>query len=143
MNPENLWINNIITICAIAFAFVVILFFMRLDSKEENIKPSKVVSLITKYSLLLGVIFIVIGLIIWTPILNGSETMLGYKGQEWRDDDIIVLIWDTAYFRLQFFLRSLLGLLAVIIGLIFVVAGLFRGIEKLFKGVKRWKIKPN
>jgi hypothetical protein len=141
LNPENLWINNIITICAIAFAFVVILFFMRLDSKEEGIKPSKVVSLITKYSLLLGVIFIVIGLIIWSPILNGSETMLGYKGQELQEDIIVIL--DTAYFNLQFFLRSLLGLSAVIIGIIFVVAGLFRGIEKLFKGVKRWKIKPN
>ena len=74
MNPENLWINVAITLGAIAVTFFVILYFMRLEGKKKNIKPNSIVAFIEKYSLVFGVLFIIIGLALWIPILNGSDS---------------------------------------------------------------------
>lgn len=124
MNPENLWINSAITLGAIAFAFFVILLFMRLEGKKQNINPSNIVAFINKYSLVFGVVFIIIGLTLWTPILNGSESVFGYEWQDWWDDGIVR---NAAYFRLSFFFRGFLGVLGLIIGLSFIRAYVFRG----------------
>lgn len=139
MNPENLWINNVITICAIVFAVAVILFFMWLDTRKEGIKPSGVVAFIGKYSLAFGAVFIIIGLVFWLPILSGYETMFGYKQQDFWENAIVII--NTAYFNPHFFIRAFLGLSALIIGIIFIVARLFRSIERFFKGVIRWLVK--
>jgi hypothetical protein len=140
VNPQNLWNDSAIIIYAFVFVFVVILFFMILERREEKIKASKVVAFIRKYSLIFGVAFLVIGLIIWTPILDGSETILGYRGQEMQDG--IVVILDTAYFSPQFFMHTLFGLSMLIIGAVIIAPNLFRGIEKLIRGVRRWRTKP-
>jgi hypothetical protein len=132
VNPENLWINSAITLGAIAFAFIVILFFMRLDAKNGNIEPNNIVSFIDKYSLAFGAVFVIVGLALWIPILNGSEWMLGFEWQYWWKDRIVR---SAAYFSPLFLLRAFLGLLALIIGIAFITSDVFRGIKK-------WRTKP-
>lgn len=60
MHPENIWINSAIALGAIVVTFFVILYFMRLERKKESINPSKVVAFINKYSLVFGVVFIIL-----------------------------------------------------------------------------------
>jgi len=148
VNPENLWINSAITIGAIMFAFFVILFFMRLEGKKKNINPNSIVAFIDKYSLVFGVVFIIIGLALWIPILNGSESMFWFKPERVEYDfppapELIppgyvwnstvppyILILDRAYFNIRYFVFVSLGFLSLIIGLSFIRAYVLRGIKK-------------
>ena len=152
MNPENIWINSAIFLGVIAFAFLVIIFFMRLESKKENTEPSNVISFMNKYSLIFGVVFIIVGLALWIPILNGSESMflfrpkrIGYDlppypelippGHVWNSTGKptvppYILILDYAFFNIRYFVFSFLGFLSLIIGLSFICAYVFRGIKK-------------
>lgn len=145
MFPESLWINSAIILGMIAFAFFVILFFMRLESKEENINPSNIVAFIDKYSLVFGVVFIIVGLALWIPILNGSESMFWFKSKRVEYDfppapELIppnhvwnstvppyILILHSAYFNTRYFVFMSLGFLSLIIGLSFIRAYVFGG----------------
>jgi hypothetical protein len=145
LNPANMWINGVITLGAILFAILVILFFMRLESKEENIKPSNIVAFIDKYSLAFGAVFIIIGLAIWIPILIGSESMFWFKSERVEYDfppapELIppnhvwnstvppyILILHSAYFNIQYFVFVSLGILSLIIGINFIRAYVFGG----------------
>lgn len=140
MNPENIWINSAITLGAIAVTFFVILYFMRLEGKKKNINPSNIVEFIDKYSLAIGAVFIIIGLALWIPILNGSENMFRYEWQDWWDNEIVVM--NVAYFSPHFLLRAFLGLLVLIIGINFIIADVFRGAKKLVRGIKKWRTRP-
>jgi len=135
VNPENLWINSAMTLGAIAVTFFVILYFMRLESKKKNINPNSIVAFIDKYSLVFGVVFIIIGLALWIPILNGSERVFGYELQDWWKDGIVR---NAAFFSFPFLLRAFLGSLGLIIGLSFIRAHVFRWIKKLFRGITKW-----
>jgi hypothetical protein len=139
VNPENIWINSAITLGAIAFAFFLILFFMRLEGKKENINPSNIVAFIDKYSLAFGAVFIIIGLTLWTPILNGSENMFGYESQDWWKDRIVR---NAAFFSFPFLLRAFLGSLALIIGIKIILVDVFRGTKKLVRSIKKWRTRP-
>ncbi|MBA7640210.1 hypothetical protein ES703_47875 [subsurface metagenome] len=148
MNPENLWINSAITLCAIAVTFFVILYFMRLEGKKKNIKPNSIVAFIDKYSLVFGVVFIIVGLALWIPILNGSESMFWFEPKrveydfppapelippnyEWNSTvPPYILILEFAYFNTRYFVFTSLGFLSLIIGLSFIRAYVFRGIKK-------------
>jgi len=143
--PESLWINSAIILGMIAFAFFVILFFMRLESKEENINPSNIVAFIDKYSLVFGVVFIIVGLALWIPILKGSESIFRYKservdynfppapeliplGYVWNSTvPPYILILHSAYFNTRYFVFMSLGFLSLIIGLSFIRAYVFGG----------------
>jgi hypothetical protein len=154
VNPENLWINSVITLGAIAVAFFVILFFMILEGKKKDINPSNIVVFIDKYSLAFGVVFIIIGgLALWIPILNGSESMFWFKSERVEYDfppapELIppnhvwnstvppyILIVDRAYFNIRYFIFMSLGFLSLIIGVNSIIAPVFRGIKK-------WRTKP-
>ena len=145
MIPEQLWINSAITLGAIAFAFLVILFFMRLEGKNESINPSNVVAFVNKYSLVFGAVFIIIGLALWIPILNGSESIFWFKPErveydfppapelippdyEWNSTvPPYILILRSAYFDIRYFVFMSLGFLSLIIGLSFIRAYVFGG----------------
>jgi len=148
VNPENLWINTAITLGAITFAFFVILYFMRLEGKKENINPSNVIAFIDKYSLVFGAVFIIVGLALWIPILNGSESIFRVKPERVEYDfppapELIppnhvwnstvppyILIVDRAYFNTRYFVFMSLGFLSLIIGVNSIIAPVFRGIKK-------------
>ena len=160
MNPENLWINSAITLGAIALTFFVILFFMILESKKKDINPSNIVAFIDKYSLAFGVVFIIVGLALWIPILNGSESMFWFKSERVEYDfppapELIpqgyvwnstvppyILVLNRAYFNIRYFEFVSLGFLLLIIGVKFIIAPVFRGIKKLFRGIKKWIARP-
>jgi len=157
VNPENLWINSVITLGAILFAFLVILFFMILEGKKKDINPNSVVAFIDKYSLVFGVVFIIIGLALWIPILNGSESIFRFKperveynfppapelippGYVWNSTvPPYILVLNRAYFNIRYFEFVSLGFLLLIIGVNFIIAPVFRGIKKLFRGIKKWR----
>jgi hypothetical protein len=148
VNPENIWVNSAITIGFIAFAFFVILFFMRLEGKKEGVNPSNIVAFIDKYSLVFGVVFIIVGLALWIPILNGSESIFRFKPERVEYDfppapELIppgyvwnstvppyILILDFAYFNTRYFVFTSLGFLSLIIGVNSIIAPVFRGIKK-------------
>jgi hypothetical protein len=148
VNPENLWINGAITLGAIVVTFFVILYFMRLEGKKENINPSNVVAFIDKYSLVFGAVFIIVGLALWIPILNGSESIFWFKPERVEYDfppapELIppnhvwnstvppyILIVDRAFFNTRYFVFASLGVLSLIIGLSFIRAYVFGGIKK-------------
>lgn len=154
MNPENIWINSAITLVAIILAFFVILFFMRLEGKKKNINPNSIVAFIDKYSLVFGVVFIIIGLALWIPILNGSESMFRFKSERVEYDfppapELIppnyvwnstvppyILILHSAYFNTRYFVFMSLGFLSLIIGVNSIIAHVFRGIKK-------WRARQN
>jgi len=148
VNPENIWINSAITLGAIAVTFVVILYFMRLEGKKKNINPNSIVAFIAKYSLVFGVVFIIIGLALWIPILNGSVSIFRFKPERVEYDfppapELIppnhvwnstvppyILILEFAYFNTRYFVFTSLGFLSLIIGLSFIRAYVFGGIKK-------------
>ena len=159
MNPENIWINSAITLGAIAFAFFVILYFMMLESKKKDVNPSNIVAFIDKYSLVFGVVFIIVGLALWIPILNGSESIFRVKPERVEYDfppapELIppnhvwnstvppyILILDRVYFNIRYFVFIFLGFLSLIIGVNSIIAPVFRVLKKLFRGIKKWRVK--
>jgi len=115
VNPENIWINSAITICFIAFAFFVIILFMRIDSREgKGWKKEKTTlknfgAFIANHSLSVGVVSTVIGLSLLVPtFLIGSEGLYWF---EWQKE----IARSFAPFNIQFFL----------IGLPFLILGVF------------------
>jgi hypothetical protein len=148
VNPENIWINTAITLGAIAVTFFVILYFMRLEGKKKKINPSNIVAFIDKYSSAFGAVFIIIGLALWIPILNGSESIFRFKSERVEYDfppapELIppnhvwnstvppyILILHSAYFNTRYFVFIYLGFLSLIIGLSFIRAYVLRGIKK-------------
>jgi len=157
LNPENIWINSAITLGAIAVTFFVILYFMRLEGKKKNINPNSIVAFIDKYSLAFGVVFIIVGLALWIPILNGSESIFRFRPERFECNlppapELIppnyvwnstvppyILILDRAYFNTRYFVFMSLGFLSLIIGVNSIIAPVFRGIKKLFRGIKKWR----
>jgi hypothetical protein len=147
VNPENLWINSAIILGAIGFAFFVILFFMILEGKKKDINPSNIVIFIDKYSLVFGVVFVIVGLALWIPILNGSESIFRFRPERIEYDlppapELVppnhvwnstvppyILILRSAYIDIRYFVFMFLGFLLLIIGTVFITADVFRGIK--------------
>ena len=70
MISESLWINNVFVIGFIAFAFIVIYFFINLEAKNKEIKINNILALLNKYSIVFGVVFIIIGVVFLIPLLT-------------------------------------------------------------------------
>ena len=51
--PEDLWINSVLAIASFVFALVLILFFIKIEAKNKEIKlkPKINISSISKYSI--------------------------------------------------------------------------------------------
>lgn len=114
----TIWINGMII-----FAFLSILFFMRLEAKDNTIKPARIralvdettkpgriKALVNKYLTILGLALIIAGVLLWIPlILQG----LVYYNPFPVTEDVTV---SFAYI-------NFIGLLQAIIGSIFLVFG--------------------
>jgi hypothetical protein len=129
---------------------------MRLEGKKKDINPTNIVAFIDKYSSAFGVVFIIFGLGLWIPVLNGSESMFWFRPERVEYDfppapELIppnhvwnstvppyILILDRAYFNIRYFVFISLGFLSLIIGVNSIIAPVFRGIKKLFRGIKKW-----
>lgn len=77
MNPENLWINTVITLGASLFAVLIVLFFMMLDNKKMDLRDC--VASADKFQLSYGMTFIILGLVLTLPILTGFVQVVDYK----------------------------------------------------------------
>ena len=117
MNPENLWINSAITLGAIVFAFLIILLFMKVESREgKGWKKEKTTlknfgAFIANHSLSVGVVSTVIGLSLLVPtFLIGSEGLYWF---DWQKE----IARSFAPFNIQFFL---IGLPFLILGVILI-----------------------
>jgi hypothetical protein len=107
VNPENIWINSAITIGAIVFTFLIILSFMKVDSREgkdwKKEKPTlkNFGAFIANHSLSIGVVSTIIGLSLLVPtFLIGSEGLYWF---EWQKE----IARYFAPFNIHFFLISL------------------------------------
>ncbi len=70
MNSESLWINNLFVIGFIAFAFIIIFFFINLEAKNKEIKINDILALLNKYSIVFGLVFVIIGVVFLIPLLT-------------------------------------------------------------------------
>ena len=78
---EDIWITVLIY-GLIVFAFLIILFFMRLEAKDTTINPAQIGALVDKtkklgriipfvknYSSILGLVLIIAGVLLWIPLI--------------------------------------------------------------------------
>ena len=70
MISESLWITNVFVIGFIAFAFIIIYFFINLEAKNKEIKINDILVLLNKYSIVFGVVFVIIGVVFLIPLLT-------------------------------------------------------------------------
>jgi hypothetical protein len=107
--PESLYLNTVFAIGFIVFAFFVILFFMVLEakSKEPKLKPKEIFAFFDKYSMVFGVVFVIIGAVFLIPYLTPWGVNIF-----WFDWFIKNYFW---FIRLSLFLT---GILLLVIGLI-------------------------
>lgn len=138
--PEDLWINSVLAIASFVFALVLILFFIKIEAKNKEIKlkPKINISSISKYSIVFGLIFIIIGTIFLIPILFGSESVflveqkslkhetkppsgLIPNGYFWESNvPPYVLESNSVYFNIRFFGFLSLGFLFSLIGILII-----------------------
>ncbi|KON33905.1 hypothetical protein AC477_01015 [miscellaneous Crenarchaeota group-1 archaeon SG8-32-1] len=168
MIPESLWINSVLALGSFGFAFFVIFFFGYLQAKKKKIKlkPRRIFVLINKYSIVIGLIFIIIGVAFVIPILDGSESMflfdlkrikhetqpppsliptLNPNGYFWSSDvPPYILTLNRAYFNIRYFGFLSLGLLLILIGAIIIFTKVFHGQKKHSELNKmEWNTKRN
>ncbi len=168
MIPESLWINTILAIGSFGFAFFVIFFFGYLQAKKKKIKlkPKRILVLINRYSIVFGLIFIIIGVAFVIPILDGSESMflfdlkrikhetqpppsliptLNPNGYFWSSHvPPYILTLNRAYFNIRYFGFLSVGFLLLLMGALIIFTKVFQGQKKHseFKKMK-WNTKRN
>ena len=140
MIPESLWINSVLAIVSFVFALVLILFFIKIEAKNKEIKlkPKINFTFISKYSIIFGLIFIIIGTIFLIPVLFGSESIflveqksLKYEtkppsglipnGYFWESNvPPYMLELNSFYFNIRFFGFLSVGFLFSLIGILII-----------------------
>ncbi len=140
MIPESLWVNSVLAIGSFMFALVLILFFIRIEGKNKEIKlnPKKIIASIRKYSVIFGVILIIVGAIFLIPILFGFENIflveqrisqhltkppsgLIPNGYFWESKvPPYILELNSFYFNIRFFGFLLSGFLLSLIGVLII-----------------------
>lgn len=135
--PEILWINSVLAIGSFVFALILILFFIRIEggNKEIKLKPKKIIASTSKHSEIFGVLFLIVGAIFLIPILFGFESIflveqkslehftkppsgLIPNGYFW-DSNVppYILELNSVYFNIRFFGFLLSGFLLSLIGI--------------------------
>jgi hypothetical protein len=92
------------------FAFFVILFFMVLEAKNKELKPKETVAFLDRYSIVFGVVFVIVGAVFLIPYLTPWGVNLF-----WFDWFIKNYFW---FIRLPLFLT---GILLLVVGLILII----------------------
>jgi hypothetical protein len=152
--PDSLWINSVLAIGSFVFAFFVIFFFgyLQANKKKIKLKPRRIFVLIDKYSIVFGLIFIIIGVAFVIPILNGSESMFLFditrikhetqpppsliptlhpNGYFWSSDvPPYILTLNRAYFNIRYFGFLSLGFLLILMGALIIFTKVFHGQKK-------------
>ena len=138
--PEDLWINSVLAIVSFVFALVLILFFIKIEAKNKEIKLKPKINFksISKYSIVFGLIFIIIGIIFLIPILFGFESIflieqkslkhetkppsgLIPNGYFWESNvPPYMLELNSFYFNIRFFGFLLVGFLFSLIGILII-----------------------
>jgi len=112
LSSESIYVNNVLAIGFFVFAFFVILFFMVLEAKnkELKLKPKETFAFLDKYSIVFGVVFVIIGAVFLIPYLTPWGVNIF-----WFDWFIKNYFW---FIRLPLFLT---GILLLVIGLILII----------------------
>jgi hypothetical protein len=110
--PERFYLTSVFVIGLLVFAFFVILFFMVLEAKnkELKLKPKEIFAFLNKYSMVFGVVFVIIGAVFLIPYLTPWGVNIF-----WFDWFIKNYFW---FIRLPLFLT---GILLLVIGLILII----------------------
>ena len=159
MIPESLWINSVLAIVSFVFALVLILFFIKIEAKDKEIKlkPKKIIASASKYSVIFGVIFLIIGTIFLIPILFGFESIFLVEQKSLRHETkpppgLIPngYLWDSSvppyilelnnvYFNIRFFGFLSLGILLSLIGILIIFPTIFTR-QKKYLELKKFKL---
>ena len=112
MISESLYLERVFAIGFFVFAFFVILFFMMLEArnKELKLRPKEISTFLDKYSMVFGVVFVIIGAVFLIPYLTPWGVNIF-----WFDWFIKNYFW---FIRLPLFLT---GILLLVIGLILII----------------------
>ena len=112
MISESLYLERVFAIGFFVFAFFVILFFMMLEArnKELKLRPNEISTFLDKYSMVFGVVFVIIGAVFLIPYLTPWGVNIF-----WFDWFIKNYFW---FIRLPLFLT---GILLLVIGLILII----------------------
>jgi len=131
VNSEQLWSNTVTTWGWIAFAALLILFFMSLEGRRKEMNPGNFAAFICKHRLAFSVALIVVGLAFLYPILNGSQTLFWFihvRAENYSTLGTTTL--RSAFFNLWLFLYAAIGLSLLIVGLMFTLPFVRGGIQK-------------
>ena len=112
MISESLYLERVFAIGFFVFAFFVILFFMMLEArnKELKLRPKEISTFLDKYSMVFGVVFVIIGAVFLIPYLTPWGVNIF-----WFYWFIKNYFW---FIRLPLFLT---GILLLVIGLILII----------------------
>ena len=164
MIPESLWTNSVLAIGSFIFALVLILFFINIEAKNKELKINfkKIFASVSKYSIVFGIIFIIVGAAFLVSIIFGSESMFLVEQERLKHEtkpppELIpygyywfskvppyILELNSAYFNIRFFGFLLLGCLLSFIGMLIVFPTIFTKPKKYLEIKKfEWNTKKS
>ena len=109
--------NAIIFFSMITFLFIVILFFMNLQAKNEELTINEIKSYFKSHTLTFGLILIAFGILFWCKVMSKYITQLIEGNSE------AMKFFEITFFNPSFYFYSFMGLLLLIFGIVFVRFG--------------------